>query len=207
MVHLRPVGPLPSAVYWRRRLVVLVVPVLALVGLRACSGSEASTETLAVPTPTPTPATAAEPAPASSPAAEPVPAPAPVACADVDLTVTATTDVETYELGQTPRLRLSVVNSSGVPCVRDVGPGAVELRVLSGEDRIWSSDDCAPGGDPGTQELAPGQEITVEVPWAGRRSLPECSGPMARALPGTYRVVGTVGPLEVQGAAFRLVIA
>ena len=37
-VHLRPVGPLPAAVYWRRRAALLVGLLLLLVLLRACTG-------------------------------------------------------------------------------------------------------------------------------------------------------------------------
>lgn len=39
-VHLRPVGPLPPAVYWRRRVVLLAAVVLVLLLLRSCAAGD-----------------------------------------------------------------------------------------------------------------------------------------------------------------------
>src|SRR3546814_1770186 len=51
---------------------------------------------------------------------------------------------------------------------------AVELVVFSGRDRIWSSDDCAPGGPKDVTTLAPGKPVSQRVTWNGRRSRPGC---------------------------------
>ncbi len=39
-LHLRPVGPLPASVYWRRRAVAVAVVVLLLALLTRCGGED-----------------------------------------------------------------------------------------------------------------------------------------------------------------------
>jgi hypothetical protein len=97
-----------------------------------------------------------------------------------------------------------VTNQGPTPCTADLGQAAIELLVVSGSDRIWSSDDCAPGGEAELTTLEPGKAVTRRATWDGRRSLPGCEGSKARAKAGTYRVTGRLGQLRVEGDAFRL---
>lgn len=202
-LHWRPVGPLPASVYWRRRAVVVGVPVLLLGLLRACGGDGGDQQlTQAEPSASPTRSAAAVPAApaATRPASA---APAVGSCADAALEVTAAAERETYAKGETPRLVLTVKNTGTAPCRRALGQGAVELLVTSGSDRFWSSDDCAPGGDQGVTVLKPGEQRVQRVTWSGRRSAPGCGGSKAQAEPGTYRVSGRVGGKRVQGGVIR----
>jgi hypothetical protein len=123
---------------------------------------------------------------------------------DDALEVTATADAASYAVGATARLELSVRNTGTVPCLRALGQGAVELTVTSGADRIWSSDDCAPGGEPGEVLLEPGAVETARASWTTVRSAPECPPDQAQAQPGTYRVTARVGELRVPGASFTI---
>jgi hypothetical protein len=91
-----------------------------------------------------------------------------------------------------------------VPCVRPLGQGSVELVVSSGRDRIWSSDDCAPGGEPGPVVLRPQELREITLTWAARRSRPGCPDGAEAAQPGTYRVIGRVGTLTSDAASFRI---
>lgn len=202
---LQPRGPLPASTYWRRRVVVLVVGLLALfLVLRACGGDDESL-TSATPkassSPSPKPSAAASRAP-MGPSAPPSPAPVP-ACGDAALQVRVESDADSYKAGAAPRFTLSVVNTGPVPCRRALGPGAVELRVFSGEDRIWSSDDCAKGTGQGILELAPDDARQLVVQWPGKRTKPGCKlGETAQ--PGTYRVSARVGDIVRQGSIFRI---
>ena len=98
-------------------------------------------------------------------------------------------------------LRLAVRNAGTAPCVRPLGQGAVELTVLSGRDRIWSSDDCAPGGPAGPVVLRPQELRVITVTWSARRSRPGCPAGAEAIEPGTYRVVGRVGALTTTDVA------
>ena len=199
---MQPVGPLPASVYWRRRAVLLVGLVVVLLVLKSCAGGSPKTASL----PKPSPSASASPSPAprvttASPAATSAPS---AACPDAVVDVTTTTDADSYAVGSSPKITLTVVNTGTTPCRRDVGPAAVELKVVSGADRVWSSDDCATGQVPGVQVLRPGVAVTVVKTWPGVRSAPQCGGSKAQAKNGTYRVVGRVGTKVVEGAVFRL---
>ncbi|GAC1443471.1 MAG: hypothetical protein NVSMB55_17100 [Mycobacteriales bacterium] len=225
---LQPVGPLPASTYWRRRVLLLVVAVLLLaVTARACSGS-AKNDTLATkgapaarssPVNDP-PASVALTAPAVGSAAPAVASPRTAApssaassaasppaavqtCGDDVLQVTTQADADAYPSGGKPRFTLTVRNIGAAPCRRALGPGAVELRVFSGEDRIWSSGDCSTSKEQGVLTLPAGQARATVVLWAGARSKPGCvSGDPAQ--PGTYRVSARVGDLIRQGSVFRI---
>lgn len=198
-LHWRPVGPLPAATYWRRRAAVvgglLLVPVLAVLLL----GGGPDDDRLA---------TAPDEARRSTPAVTPTPSAAssePVeACPDDVLEVQARSDAADYAVGARATLTLTVRNTGSEPCRRALGQGAVELVITSGDDRIWSSDDCAPGGDAGEVVLQPGASQTARASWPGTRSAAGCPDDQPPARPGTYRVTGRVGDLRVPGMVFRL---
>jgi len=204
--HLRPVGPLPEAVYWRRRAALLLGVLLLLVLLRACTGGEEQQEEQlqsapaqsSAPAPA-APAPAGTPAPSSSPAASQV-----SACPDDALELEVRTGTLQYRVGGQLPIRMTVRNVGDVPCTRPLGQGSVELRVLSGSDQIWSSDDCSPGGPAGRTRLKPGQAEAVQLAWSGRRSRPGCRGPGEQALPGTYRAIGRVGELTRSSELFTV---
>ena len=206
-LHWRPVGPEPASTYWQRRAVLATGLVLLVALLTTLlTGSEDAPDRLAeAPR-----SAAASPAPASptavpSPTPSPVPSPTAVPiCQPEVLKVEALAAKESYPVGGSPRLSLRVTNTGTAPCTRDLGQAAVELLVFSGGDRIWSSDDCAPGGPKDVTTLKPGEAVTRASTWNGRRSQPGCAGSKAQARPGTYRVTGRVGQLREEGDVFRI---
>jgi hypothetical protein len=207
---LQPRGPLPASTYWRRRLALLaVLLLLLLLALKACGGDDPQPRSLAGPSPSPAASRAASPAPSASSARRsplPSPSPSPVApkpCSDSVLQVTTEADATTYKSGDAPRFTLTVRNTGKVSCTRALGPDAVELRVLSGEDRIWSSDDCNDAKGQGVLTLPAGQGRATTVQWPGKRTKPGCDiGAVAQ--PGTYRVIARVGDLVRQGSVFQI---
>ena len=208
-MHLSPVGPLPASVYWLRRGALLLGLVALLFLLSRCAGGDdappAAESLAAASSPAPLPAASSSSASPStsatpSPSASSVPT-----CADDDLAVTAGTDEALYDVGASPELTLHIENSSAAPCRRGIGSGSVELQVRSGRDRIWSSDDCGGEGRAGVTTLAPGDPKAATVSWNARRSRPGCTGDAERIEPGTYRLIGRIGELVVEGAVFTVV--
>ena len=209
-LHWRPVGPEPAHTYWLRRAVVVLGVAMILSGLLQMLGvgddedrvAQEPPEAAAVLTPSPSPSASADPS--ASPGATPTPSASAAPCTDEALTVEAAAAEDTYAVGDQPRLQLEITNTGAAPCVRDLGQAAVELQVVSGGDRIWSSDDCAPGGDADLTVLQPGEAEASTVTWPGTRSRPGCTGDDEPAEAGTYRVVGRVGERLEQGAQFVL---
>jgi hypothetical protein len=218
------VGPLPASVYWRRRAVILGVVLLLALTVKACmsgggggGAKKAAKKTTQTPfvaksssgTPTPTASTGGQSTPTSTASNGGQPSQAssqqsgPAVCGAAELEVTAATDAKTYKVGALPKLTITVRNKSNHQCSRDLSVKAVEFRIVSGTDRIWSSVDCPPAAGPSNVMLAPGQQQTVTQVWGGHRSISaDCANtPAAKA--GYYRLVGIVGPAQ-GAAAFQL---
>jgi hypothetical protein len=210
---LHPVGPLPAAVYWRRRLTVLVILlaflggvvwlVLALVPTGGGSGSAASPTTAAAPTEPPalervvpsfsglrTPGTTAPP---TQPPVEP-PAPAGPTpggpCTDEMLGLEVRTP-GAVAVGDKPTFELVVVNTSPVPCVRALDKQLQEfVMVDAGGARVWVSNDCFPESSSDQRTLAPGEPVVLPVQWGGLTSDPACTAPRVTPSPGDYVLRG-----------------
>jgi hypothetical protein len=195
-VVIRPVGPAPPSVYWVRRLLVLVV-VLALVALvwwllsgsgndAAPSGTTAPAETTSAVA-TPTPSTSPEPTKSKK---QTTAAPKAPPCDDADIEVVATTDLTAYPPNANPTFTLAVENTSDAACLRDIGQEALELRVSSGGAKIWSSDDCSPGGAVKETVLEPAEPFVQALTWGRQLSEAGCPTPLEPAPAGDYQLVG-----------------
>ena len=212
-----PVGQLPVAVYWRRRLLVLALVLVVLGGAgwlgiwlltgRDGGGTSAGEAPTALPTPglervvpslsavtTPSPPSAVE---AAAPAAQapppPPPAPAPIAggpCTDDMLTAEVRTP-GTAAVGGKPVFELVVANVSPVPCVRAFDKGLQEFLLLDlAGARLWGSNDCFPEASSELRTLAPGEVVAVPVVWGGLTSEPTCTASRNPPAPGSYVVRG-----------------
>jgi hypothetical protein len=209
---LHPVGKLPAAVYWRRRLMILglVLAVLggtgwlvvSLLSGRDGQGAAASTASArssvplpalervvpsvdAVSTPTPPEVVTVE----TVPPAPPAPAPGDP-CSDDMISLEVRTP-PTAAVGSKPTFELLVANLSAVPCVRALDKGLQEILLLdSAGARVWGSNDCFPEASTDTRTLAPGEVLSFPVLWGGLTSEPSCTAPRNAPAPGNYVVRG-----------------
>lgn len=208
-------GPEPEAVYWRRRI-VLIAAVLGVVALLAWlwpSGGEA--EPAALPSTSPTQATAsasASASPSASPSVEPSPSETgetpsgePEPCRGSDLEVTVAVETPTPTAGGEVVFVMSVANTGDSPCIQDVGAAATSFLVTSGGYRVWSSDDCNPGGTEQLEVIPPGQAFAVQAVWPTIITTPGCPSTSNPARPGSYDVTAT--DAGITSAAKRFVLS
>src|SRR5262245_40874444 len=145
------VGPLPAAVYWRRRGVVLAGILLVVLGFSyACGGwskpsagagrggvTASSSPTLLHPilgaSATPTPSATAFTLPGLT-----------GPCTDEEMTVSAAAAPAQIPYGTPISLTITIRNTSARSCERNIGADVQELRILAGGTLVWSSDDCSP---------------------------------------------------------------
>lgn len=216
------VGPLPPAVYWRRRAAVLgVVLLFLIVVIYSCSGQDdpdrraagnASASPSAEPSATATvltPESGAPPfdessdpvEPADQPALdEPQPAqePAPPAdgtCSDQEIRVTPVPSQTTFKRGTTVQLKLRIRNVSDRTCSRDVGADLQELYITQGARKIWSSDVCGTAKGSDVRSFPPSIEHEYQVAWNGRESS-RCDSGVATGPypePGEYQLFARLG--------------
>jgi hypothetical protein len=83
--------------------------------------------------------------------------------------------------------------------LRDVGGSQNEVRITSASGkRIWSSDDCNPGGAANVRPISKSSPYAVTVEWNGKVSKPGCSGSKPEASNGSYAIVGRNGDVKSQ---------
>ena len=176
------VGPLPAAVYWRRRAVVLVgLAMIVLVVSYACGGPSSGAGTAAPQSsgsasPTPTPTTTLlrpeVPSPAAAnPSAFTLPVPAQTGpCTDAEMEVTATAAAPEVLRGQPLAVTIKIKNISARTCSRDIGADVQELRLNDAATTIWSSDDCGANHGHDERSFDAGTEAVFTLTWMGKRS-------------------------------------
>lgn len=167
-----PVGPQPSGVYWRRRLIVLigvvaVVVVIVLIVIRPGSSSGEPAKA-PVTTDTPKPAAASTSIPTSSASANGQP------CKPANVKVEAVTDAASYSAGQLPQLSVALTNTGSNACVIDAGTAQQVFTITSGSEVYWKSTDCQSSKVDAQVLLQPGKTISSQTPitWDRTRSDP-----------------------------------
>ncbi len=217
---LHPVGPLPAAVYWRRRVLVLLLALsvlggggwLGLLGVQRWRATAAAPRPAAATAPLPTPAlervmpslaVVGLPSSARSSATPPVPTTGPAAsalsrspvpqCTD-DMIAVAVSAPASAPAGSRPSLQLVVTDISAGACARDLAAGQREIVLVDSRgSQVWSSADCAPASTGDVRTLAAQQAVSLPVAWDGLTSDPTCAGPRIAPPKGHYVLRGRLG--------------
>lgn len=189
-----PVGPQPSKVYWRRRLVVLVALILVVIIAIAVISSVASGASKGA-TPSQGTGAAANPNATTSAGA---PAVAGGPCLAAQIKIVANTDKASYAAGENPKLSFSITNSGTVSCTYNVGSTQQTYVVSSGAEQYWSSKDCELTPVDTPLLLEPNVAMTsAAVDWdRTRSSTTTCAATTRPAVPAggaTYSLTVTVG--------------
>lgn len=200
----RPRGPLPARVYWVRRVVLLGAVFLLVFTMgkvlggggdgddgkdaaQAVAGEQSSD---AVPEETGTPPVneprkkkAKKPKPKKT--KEPLPEPT-GDCDPADIRIGALVS----RVANDGRVRIPLeVKGNEEACTFDVSASSVVIKITSGSDQIWSSQECSAKVDAGEVVVREEKPAKVVLLWNGRRSDDECSQGTKWALPGGYHVV------------------
>lgn len=204
--------PLPAAVYWRRRLLLIGVLLLASWGVVQVWPTGGSAQTPAPPV--------------ASPSQDPTPSAGPEMTEEAaDETAEETTvsvaaggkpcDPESIRIapqvpadqpsGEPVRIQLGLSTSSEAPCTFTAGEGDVVALITAQDQAVWDSDVCRGATFLDTSvALAPGWVTVAEGRWSGRGSGPICADDEDWASPGKYRLrIGTFGG-EPGTTTFRL---
>lgn len=218
----RPRGPLPARVYWTRRVLVLGVAFALVFGIGrllgggpdATSDQSASPAAATVESPTAT----ATPSALSTSEAQPVgeeeaaktkaevrtPLPMPSGpCLDSDVRVVPATQGKAFA-GEDVRLTLELSTFESPACDWEVSAEAIAVKLTSGSDRIWTSQECPNAVPEEAVVLRQRQTTLVDVVWSGRRSDSDCSPATRWAEPGYYHVAAAAMGSEPESQQFEL---
>lgn len=217
----RPRRPLPARVYWVRRALVLAVALGMVFGIAQLLGG-----TVAEPAGDSARVVGAEPgasspaAPASTADARPTkgsgmrdrPKPrktvTPLAepsgrCVASDIVATPKVKGEAHA-GSPVVFRVKLTTLETPACTWRVSPTSLALKLVSGSDRIWSSQDC-PASVPTTDVVVRKDHAAkVDLRWHGQRSDSTCSRTTPWAQPGWYHVQAAAFGAEPTDVQFEL---
>lgn len=225
-----PRGPLPTRVYWTRRLVVIAVAFAVIFGLARLIGGGggdngpsaqvvgADTSTSAAPS---TPATSVPTTVVAAPtvsgdattttkaktkkkkkAAAPLPTSS-GPCENSDIVATPTLKHTPYA-GKPVVFAMQLTTRTTEACDWTVSSTSLVVKVTSGVDRIWSTQQCAgavPREDVVVRKDTP---AIVNVAWNGQRSDTGCSRSTAWVEPGYYHAFAAAFGSDLVDEQFRL---
>ncbi len=191
-----PRGRLPRHVYWVRRSIVLGIGLLLIFGIGKLIGGTGSDNPSASLQASNSSAEQQDPKPSVTlgPVAPSktlrfktqVPlAPPSGECRDDEVSVLPS--VPRAWAGGSIVIRLALQGTQPA-CTFDVSPQSLVVKIVSGTDRIWSSQDC-PKAIPTTQVVVrSSQPVQLPVTWSGRRSDEQCTRAPDWARMGFYHV-------------------
>ena len=204
-----PRGRLPRRVYWVRRCIVLGVALLLVFGVNKLIGATGADDPGSSIKASNTAAT--QQSPSASATLGPVPpskklrlksnsplAPPSGECRDDEVSVLPT--VPRAWAGGPIVIQLQLTGTQPA-CTFDVAPESLVVKIASGEDRIWSSQDCPETIKETHVVVRSAQPVEVPVTWNGRRSDEQCTPGLGWALPGFYHVFSAAlgsAPTDVQ---------
>ena len=237
----RPRGPLPRRVYWTRRVLVLVVALALVYGVARLLGGGGGQQPTAravgaeASTTPPTATSAVSPAltpsatdsatagttdgatagstegampgaPATTALAQPT-----GACSSGDLVATPSVR-GTAHGGHPVVFTIALTTRTSPACTWTVSPQTLVVKVTSGPDDVWSTQQCPGAIGKQAVVLRNNAPVDVTVAWNGRRSDEGCTDVPPWAQPGDYHVAAAAfgsDPVDVQfpllGAVTRTV--
>lgn len=124
-------------------------------------------------------------------------------CPDSDVRVQPVLREDAHAGGKV-RLSMKLTTQTSPACNWKVSPETVVVRLSSGSDRIWSSQQCPKPVPTKEVVLRTEKPVLVDVFWNGRRSDPDCSRTTAWAEPGYYHLSTAALGAEPEDRQFRL---
>lgn len=194
-------GRLPRRVYWFRRLLVLGLAALLVLGIGKLVGGLGSDEPQPAADRARTASAEARDTPSTqvpigpvapdkrllrqAKRAETVLVPPSGECRENEVSVVPEVG---RAAGGGPIVLHLELSGTQPACTFKVSPHTLVVKITSGDDRIWTSQEC-PRAIPTTSVVVRSAvPATVPVTWSGRRSDETCSNRTAWALPGFYHV-------------------
>lgn len=182
------------------------------------SSSPTSATTSATPTPAPVgtaPTLSSSPTASQSPAAEKSAGKSPTATAlpepsgtcSVDDIVVAPSIKDQAHAGKPVTFAMQLTTKSTPACTFAVAPDSLVVKITSGSDRIWSTQDCPKAVPTKSVVLRKDTPTTLDVTWSAMRSDSSCSKTTKWAQPGYYHAMAAVFGAEPVDDQFELLKA
>lgn len=124
-------------------------------------------------------------------------------CDNSEIVVTPKVRGEAHA-GDRVRFRLDLTTTSTPACTWKVSPRSLVVKLTSGNDRIWSSQDCPAAIPEKGVVVRKDHPAKVYIGWRGQRSDSTCSRTTSWAQPGWYHVNAAAFGAEPTDLQFEL---
>lgn len=124
-------------------------------------------------------------------------------CDNSEIVVTPKVRGEAHA-GSRVRFRLDLTTTSTPACTWKVSPRSLVVKLTSGNDRIWSSQDCTGAIPEKGVVVRKDHPAKVYIGWRGQRSDSTCSRTTSWAQPGWYHVNAAAFGAEPTDVQFEL---
>jgi hypothetical protein len=128
----------------------------------------------------------------------------PTSCHHGDVVLSLVPGQESYSPGQLPQFSVDVVSTSPATCTFNVGASHVALVIRSGSVRVWSSADCVQGAGNLASDLQRGVPTVLSISWNRQASSPGCPATSEHMPAGTYTATVADGRLTSNTISFRI---
>lgn len=112
----------------------------------------------------------------------------PVECASDAVSLELGLQATEVDAGSSLEVPITMTNTGQVPCLLDVGHAQLRMAVTSGNDPVWTTDQCPSGRAEHRILLAAGAVQENTITWNGRRGAQDCPDNTHAARKGTYRL-------------------
>lgn len=123
-------------------------------------------------------------------------------CSPKDLAVAAS--VPSPIGGSNVAIQLTLTTKSAGACTFTVSPTSIAVRITSGNDRIWTTQQCPAALPATTLVVRADTPAQTQVTWSGRRSDDGCTTKTAWAMPGYYHVAAAAFGSDASDVQFQL---
>ena len=124
-------------------------------------------------------------------------------CSVDDIVVTPTIKNEAHA-GKPVTFAMQLTTKSTPACNFDVAPDSLVVKITSGSDRIWSTQDCPKAVPTKSVVVRKDTPTTVDVKWSAMRSDSDCSKTTQWAEAGYYHAMAAVFGAEPVDKQFEL---
>jgi hypothetical protein len=124
-------------------------------------------------------------------------------CSVSDIVVTPSIK-DQANAGKPVTFAMQLSTKSTPACTFDVAPDSLVVKITSGSDRIWSTQDCPKAVPTKSVVLRKGTPTTVDVTWSAMRSDSDCSKTTQWAQAGYYHALAAVFGAEPVDEQFEL---
>ncbi len=213
-------GSHQQLIYWRRRLLALILGLTALglvtwavSGALSSAGRGSPVGSSLAPRLAGGPSSggngagapaASSPANAGHSTAAAGPPPAPGFCWRDVIVLSLSVSQASYGQAQLPQFDVDVVSTGPGTCLFNVGAKDVALVIYSGSRQVWSSADCVAGNGSLVTALQHGVPTVLPISWNRQGSAPGCAAGTARAAAGSYSATVRDGSLASNSVTFRV---